>query len=1161
MSYSLNIFNSNRVEQLYVYLKHALYSDITHPFTRRLVAVASPALKNWLMLRLAQDPDLGIAAGLEIGSLDDLVQKLRMGFCLKSGYKKIPSLTELGLAIEVEIRRILTEWDFLSPQQQKLYSSLACYLEIDKQGSLSKKSEKRLLGLSLEVAELFLQYGKYGYGMVSTWSGPSESEAHWQQNLWNRLFNPDSPWTYLSKELCEHRGFANVSHLQVNLFSIGYLPPAYHRYFEQLSAACPVNYYILSPCQHFWSDILSDREAHWLVKSWREKGRQESQLDALEDFLRDRNPLLANYGRIGREMAQLIESHSSNIHEHYFAPHAALDLDLGMDIIPHYTECYAGNSLTLLQGIQTDMLVLRNPLETPKINLRAWDQSIQIHSSCSKYREVQALYNTLMGLIQTHAHDADPITPADIIVMAPDINEYAPYIRRVFESQESVLSIQIMDLQVPAQNPSLQAFMHLISLASSRWDVLSVLKLLDFPVFSKKNKLEKEDLYEIKEWILKAEIRWGNNAQHRESLIVNDYEVETYAEQSAVGTWEFGISRLLSGLVYAEGLEPGLYQGVDPLPLENSKAELLSAFIRLLKALREDLKPLSDVRKMSLKEWGGYLRELYEQYFDLGDDEESGLILEEIFAALGSAAKYFAQQKFSFATIKKHIEGLLNAKKTTYRDSRLNAVKFCALLPMRTIPAKVIALLGLHEGAYPRREINKSLNLMIKHPQADYRPSQTDFDRYLFLEALLSARRYFIMSYLAFTEDDFKEQNPSLVVMELLDYLDKAYEIQGAAPSKFCYFKHPFLAFHKDYFNADSILKSYSKREYLLASAYYNAEKQAGFKFIPAISLSARPQTETLSQACFQEDTGQQTAVLGLNQLNAFAKNPLKIYLNKKLGIYLPRQEGKVLEVEEPLLLSYLKIDDLKKQSLKKSLEAISAYAHQKGFFAPGIYKDIALKDLEDKIAELHDNLNYANIRPEELFDIEFSDDHLCARRKESGEWCLPALTVQSSSGKNVKISGRIKNVSPQGLLEHAKDKSDIAKIWPRFLIFHTLVQQHHLPIEPHMVFAKNGEVKKPFFLRADAHLGSYLDYYFTSLDWPSPLIPEWVPIFIKEDAKTLQDKLKETLNDNERFFNEYAVWLFRGDSLPEDIAAWKPVAHSLFEEAFDSWFSSKKSS
>jgi exodeoxyribonuclease V gamma subunit len=293
---------------------------------------------------------------------------------------------------------------------------------------------------------------------------------------------------------------------------------------------------------------------------------------------------------------------------------------------------------------------------------------------------------------------------------------------------------------------------------------------------------------------------------------------------------------------------------------------------------------------------------------------------------------------------------------------------------------------------------------------------------------------------------------------------------------------------------------------------------------------------------------------IGLNDLNAFANNPLKTYLNKKLGIYLPKEEGKILEIEEPLLLSYLKIDALKKNSLSRSLDEIAAYANNKGYIAPGIYREVALKDLENKITELHNNISQANITPKDLFEIEFSDDYAYPQLLKSGNWGLPALIQRDKSEKRVKITGRIKGVSRQGLLEHAEDKYDIAKFWPRFLLFHTLIHLHQLPIEPQVIFAKTGEIKKPFFDSSAEYLALYLEYYFSALERPSPLISEWVPIFIKEEKNFLKDKLQETMENSNRFYNEYAMWLFKHKSLPDDIPEWKPIAQTLFSEVLEHW-------
>src|SRR5262249_30280366 len=143
-----------------------------------------------------------------------------------------------------------------------------------------------------------------------------------------------------------------------------------------------------------------------------------------------------------------------------------------------------------------------------------------------------------------------------------------------------------------------------------------------------------------------------------------------------------------------------------------------------------------------------------------------------------------------FITIKHQLEGLLNRKRVCYRESRIHAVRFCSMLPMRAIPAQVVVLMGMQEDAYPKQELPLSLNRMMGNKKVDYCPSQTDYDRSLFLETLLGARRYYLITYQGYSSQDGKEQPPSLLVTELLGYLDKAYLNYEKRPSECCV-NHP----------------------------------------------------------------------------------------------------------------------------------------------------------------------------------------------------------------------------------------------------------------------------------------------------------------------------------------------------------------------------------
>ena len=66
-------------------------------------------------------------------------------------------------------------------------------------------------------------------------------------------------------------------------------------------------------------------------------------------------------------------------------------------------------------------------------------------------------------------------------------------------------------------------------------------------------------------------------------------------------------------------------------------------------------------------------------------------------------------------------------------------VTFCAMLPMRSIPFKILCMLGMNDGAFPRKTSELGFDLIARYPRRGDRSLRSD-DRYLFLEAVISAR-------------------------------------------------------------------------------------------------------------------------------------------------------------------------------------------------------------------------------------------------------------------------------------------------------------------------------------------------------------------------------------------------------------------------------------
>lgn len=1150
MAEKFKVFFSNRTECLVERLKERLFAPPSTPFSRRLIIVPSPAMKAWLMLQMANDPEMGIAAGLEIAYLDQTLKQLQaVSHPVQS--KQLNSL-EIALALESEIRSIIE--NFQNITEHSVWAPLMEYLKAAPGRPLSRKSERRLTKLCDTLARQFGQYGVYGGKLLEAWE--TNSETGWQQMLWNKLF-AGTNWSYPYRDISSAIGqidTAQLQDVQIHLFAISYLSKLHHAFLSDLGNHVPLTYYLLSPCQAFWTDLVTDRQSIRLQSYWKDKGVSQTQQLELEEYLRNRNALLANFGRIGREMATHIEDSGALTGEEYIIDTAAADY-------PQYDELIhedilleeKGNPLSLLHAVQADMTLLRTPSSREKIEIDHADSSVQVHAASSKMREMEILYTTFMGIIDAHRHDEVPICPGDIIVMIPDIQSYIPYIKAVFHSKESALDAQIMDLPVPASSGLIQSFLHLLSLPLGRWDVSSILQLFDSRHFQKRHQFSSEDMRQIREWVKDTGARWGGDFQHRNELLQRDHGKCEMVESTSVGTWEHAIARILSGLALtiSDNQEASNQSAIAPFEeIEALEGDLLGKWIATLRALRKDLQFLHDGTELSLTEWSQYLRCLADAYFAQDYQNEEGNnhdTLKGHIAAFAYAAQTIGDQKIPFSSLRHHLESGLNQQVSCYRENALHAVRFCALLPMRAIPAKVIAMAGMHAGAFPRQEANDSLDLMKSDPRADYCPSCKDYDRFLFLETILSARSYLLLSYQGYSDEDGKEQMPSLLITELLAYLDKSYTVGGKTPTERCVYKHPFFSFDRAYFTEGSALTSYSESHFKAAQAYYRNEKTIADSFIPEFTAAGNEQNDDV--------------LLDIQDLSSFARNPLKTYFNKTLGIYLPKDEDRQIKNDEDFHLSRLQSHILTRDAFQRPIEDILIQAEKEGRLPIGPFKPFAINSIKREVETLKANLKSLGVAENEIFSIYCSEQCQKPECDKEGNWHVPPLLVEYKN-KHVKIIGKFCDITPKGMIAKVKEDGDYAKCWPQFLILSSLIEKFWLPIDKQLlIYNKDNEIlSKPALEDSFSLLQDYLEYYFTALEHASPLVPEWLPKILSKDAEEFQGHLKDSLNNPFKpFYNEYAKWVVKDGDLPIHVIErlyehWKPRAEKVFGKIFQHW-------
>lgn len=480
----------------------------------------------------------------------------------------------------------------------------------------------------------------------------------------------------------------------IHLFSFSHIPPLYFHFFQQLSS---VHFYQLSPCQEFWSDL------------------------SIED------PLLTHFGRVGREMARLVEESDLMTEEVYQIPEKE----------------------TRLHQLQRELLFLEK-----EEKYEVEDDSLQLHISITEYHEIQNLHTTLIELLQEEV-----LEPKDILVMAPNIALYEPYIRAIFEDS---LPYQIADMPMQHNHPQVEGLFMLLNLERRRFSAPALLELFHHPLFQKKIGWSEEDLLQIRNWIESTGIRWGLDAENRDVLLKKRQCQQGIEDEGA--TWKAGIDHLLEELAIFH----------EPKRIDFTQAELLGQWKQVLDQLASDLPLLH--QRLTLREWVDGLMALYETYFSVSE-----MVFYQL-EQLARAGRHLPTRTYSFETVETLLHEIIGAKNMTVHPNQIQAIRFCSMLPMRSIPAKVICLIGMNHDAFPRKENLFSLDLLRQ--QGDYCPSRLDFDRYLFLEAILSTREKLIISYLGSDPFDQTPWPPSSVVAQLLPYISKTVTHPAHVPIK-----------------------------------------------------------------------------------------------------------------------------------------------------------------------------------------------------------------------------------------------------------------------------------------------------------------------------------------------------------------------------------------
>lgn len=879
------LYHSNDLDVLKGILINLFANDPVDPFQQDAILVQSQGMAHWLKMQLADG--LGIAAQIDFPLPSSFVWKifnaLNPELPERSHFDKQPMMWRL--------LRLLPEL-----AQKPECADIADYLKDDEQGVKTYQ-------LAQTLADVFDQYLVYrpdwllhweaGHNDLATAQTPSGVELSypWQPYVWRALVADSAELgqsiqhraqllTQLQTQVKQYPERLSLLPKRIAVFGIAALPASYWSVLHAIAEVVDVHFFLLNPCRNYWGDIVDDRTLLQRI----------SQQPDNAQLLERGNPLLASWGKLGRDFLTLV--HEQTIQ----------DIDAYVDIEP----------ATLLQHVQRDILQLHDRMQAAysvealehshfKQVIDANDRSVRLVSAHSPLREVQRLHDQIVYWLNHN----DDLEPRDIVVMVPDIDQYAPYIDAVFGSASDYVPWAIADQSQSQENPLINSFLSLMNLTDSRLSVTEVQDWLDVPAIRRRFQISEHDLPTLHDWLRRAHIRWGLDGKQRQQLGLPDF---------GQNSWRQGLRQLLLGLLLPDGSAP--WQGDWPISaVEGNAAELLGKLMHFIDRLAHWQTQL--LVPSTVSDWPSLLHGLLVDFYE-GDNEDLAS-LQRIRDTIESWHQHVVDAALttplSLRVIRHWFVQQL-AQAGGWQRFLAGPVNFCTLMPMRSIPFKAVCMLGMNDADYPRRVTPVGFDLLACTPTRRGDRSRRDDDRYLFLEAVCSAQSYLYLSFRGHTARDNAEQQPSVLLSELLDYVCAGYcladdiELNGrdSAQKLRAHLQEclPLQPFHPQVFNrGDDQVGSYHR---LWAGVAQVPERRDQDKAMTDTSLPLPLPASEEDGLLLWDDVKDAL----LRSARFFAKRRLRV----SLDVYWQEQDD-----EEPFALDALQLFQLRQSWLQQTLD------------------------------------------------------------------------------------------------------------------------------------------------------------------------------------------------------------------------------------------------
>lgn len=811
-------YYSNRLEDLVGELRKTISTPWPGKeiFISDYIITQTKGMSQWLSAEIARKENNGVFANFKLLNQDAFLHELHT------------LVTGTGAQFNQETTRwmifeILGSDDF---RQVEGFHQVAEYYHND---------DLKRIQLASRLADLFDQYQIYRDTIIQNWNSDAPAsdetdEEKWQKWIWRKLNGSKKflPKNKIRDEILsalndkEKSAKVKYKYPVVNFFGNAIYTSYHLGIYEKLSsgAGIQINHFAVFPVQ----EVIGEKDC--------------------------RNELLISYGKKYFEMAEMLGSGK---------------LVQGAD---------KPSSTTLLGTVQN--CIHKNiPLSaSAKVSdALMTDGTVQVNSAYTKAREVEILYNYLVGLIDK----TSDLGPEEILILATDINLYTPYIKAVFDNAVYKIPYKISGASSGQRESVISAVTGILGLEEDDFTSENVISLFETRAIAKKFGITGTS--DIRAVIKKANIRFGIEGRKE--------------DDTQYVSWRYGLKKLIFGYGMLTD-NPYTLPGDDSsfYPFEDTEGSKGHEILRL-KAFTEMLWEIliAKKEKRTLEGWRKFIaEEVFEKmvYADHEDKADTAFLFRQMNRQIEAESLITGMIDFRV-----FYDGLKTALSDESGEFGFNSgmLTFSSLIPARGITFRVIGFIGINNDVFPRKDKFVSYDLIPAQKFPGDR-SKKENDKLLFLDTVLSAREYLYLSYIGRSAKDNSVQPPSIVLDELLDYLENLAQNPAFVRSELMV-EHPLHGFSSRYKPCEARLFSY----------LYGTKPANEDRF-----LKMRDANDNDDQAAISE--------IKLMDLINFYKSPVRWFYQKSLGLSFGEQEDH-LEENERCELNNLESWKLKNELLE----------------------------------------------------------------------------------------------------------------------------------------------------------------------------------------------------------------------------------------------------